>query len=273
MGWTCRAITLVLLVGCGRHGFGRADDADLPTIDGVVGDGDGDGSTAPRWPNQPPGCTQLTQPTFEALPPAGWSIREDTRLTLASDPTSPFSPPSVVQFEYQLGDGPGAPGALTFGPSELRQAAVQELYVGLMWKPSAPWDGHASGSNTILYLKQNDGSTNHTLRMRGADAPYHLGMTIKGSSRDPNLASGTIVLGAWHKLELRMRKRSGAVAADGVVSWWLDGEPIGHHTDADVEAAMFHSVAVEPYWGGAGDTKTSTDQFWFDDVVVCISSE
>jgi hypothetical protein len=272
MGWFCRGITLVLLAGCGRHGFGLGDDdGSLPTSD-VRGDGVLDGA-APRWPNQPAGCTQLTETTFETLPPAGWGILEDPRLTLASDPTSPFSPPSVVQFEYRLGDGPGSPGLLWFSPSALQQATVQELYVGLMWKASDPWAGHATGANTILYLKQNNGATNHTLGMHSATAPYHLGMSIKGARYDPNLASGTIMLGAWHKLELRMRKRSGGVATDGVISWWLDEEAIGHYTDADIEAAMFDSVNIEPYWGGMGDSKASTDHFWIDDVMVCISSE
>jgi hypothetical protein len=258
-----RFCTLVLaFAACGRLGFAPRDDADGARRD----------STVPIVPfqNKPPDCVEIARTSFPSLPPTGWGMLADSRLTMVDDPTSPLGESNVAQWAYPKDDSDFVPGVLFFDDAALATGSPQVLYVGLMWKPSDPWDGHVTGSNTIAYLKQLP-NTNHTLGMRGGDLPFHLGMAIEGDNLDGNVADPEITLGAWHHLELVMQRSTTPTSMDGIARWWLDGVQVGDYTNLDYPAGDYGSVNLEPEWGGIGDAKEQLDHYWMDDVVICVA--
>src|SRR3989442_371955 len=107
------------------------------------------------WHNERGGFAVLTDYAFnDAIGSGGgvrlsggWAIANPngyvTELTNRTD--APLSPPNVGQWAYPVGYVAGdAPGTMYFD-----HAAVKEVYAGVWWEPSNPWQGHASGANGI----------------------------------------------------------------------------------------------------------------------------
>jgi hypothetical protein len=94
---------------------------------------------------------------------------------------------------------------------------------------------------------------------------------VNGSDLNATAANPDITLGIWHQLEQRVRLSATPTSSDGMLQWWKDGELIGEYVDQNYPLGDFDSVNLQPSWGGVGDTKTQTDHFWMDDVIVCVS--
>src|SRR4051812_48522683 len=179
-----RSVVLALLTGCGRIGFDTTDGAG--------------GSGTAVWPNLPATCTVLTDTTLETLPPAGWDMSGGVELV--ADPTAPSHAAMVTQFTYDIGFAGGvAPGNVSFQPS----SDVREIYVGVVWKASNPWQGHLSGFNSVFYIEQDNGTslTAGTYGLRGANPPYDIASTYSGNVLSPDVST-TATLGAWHTAEV-----------------------------------------------------------------------
>lgn len=239
MWWT---LGLVLLAGCGRIGFDPADDS---------------GGT-PTWPNLPATCTIQTDTTLDELPPSGWEMAGGVELV--ADPSAPSGAPMVTQFTYDAGfTGGVAPGGVSFPPPP----DVRELYVGLVWKASNPWQGHATGFNTLFYIEQDNGTslTSGTYGLDGSAPPYDIVTTYDGTVL-PADASTTVTLAAWHTAEVHW------IPSTSTIDWYFDGRQLGHASQpiADLQFAAF---ALLPIWGGAGDMKNETDHIWMDRAIVC----
>ena len=286
-------VALVVLSGCGRIGFdpigeGATDagvdaahvDAgpvDANQLDAERGDAAGDAASdageEPGWPNMPAGCTVVTDTSFDSLTADGWA--SSGTVGLAVDPTAPMSPDSVVDFVYPEGfGGGGAPGSVFYLFLEPTASTLREVYVGLMWKPSDPWDSHAIGANGIFLVHRDDAGAAvfHGLIMQGADGgPYSLHCDVEGDVLAPNVDDVAVTLGEWHRLELLHRMSTTGTSADGLVEWWMDGVSIGRYTNVSFTQAPHDAVVLRPIWGGAGDMKTQEDHYWVDHAVVCVN--
>lgn len=241
---------LLALAGCGRVGFDPLGAAD----GGIIANGDG---AVALWPSLPLGCPVLTDATFDVSPPVGWGITDDTPLI--ADPTAPSGRGVVADFVYPPGfTGGVAPAVIYF---DTISSDARELYVGVIWKVSSPWQGHGSGYNALLYIQQDDGTTvnNTVYQFRGP--PYDLGVSYD-MTYDPNVADPTLTLGAWHMAEIH-------IAPPGTIEWWHDGVLVGRETAVPLADVPFAGVSVQPIWGGIGDTKTELDHLWVDQAIVC----
>src|ERR1043165_3064958 len=197
-----RTVGLVLLAGCGRIGF--------DTTDG--------GSGTATWPNLPATCTVLTDTTLDQIPPVGWDVSGG--VDLVPDPTAPSGAPFVAQYTYDIGfAGGGAPGDLSFPPP----SDAREIYVGLVWKVSDPWQGHVSGFNSLFYIEQDNGTslTAGTYGLNGARLPYDINSTYDGDVLPPAVDTN-VTLGAWHTAEVHWSPST------STIDWYLDGTRLGH---------------------------------------------
>ncbi|HUL03234.1 MAG TPA: Ig-like domain-containing protein [Gemmatimonadales bacterium] len=241
-------------------------------------------STPPvLWPNEPPGLTVLTDwgfdqdiPTVGDVPipgaPAGWhSIFNDHGwVSRVIKPDTPFGPSSVGQWLYPTNfQGGVAPGTVYY---EL-PAKTKELYVGLFWKVSDPWQGHSSGVNKAFFLTTG-GTTSLVPELFGEQAPYRMRVAIFELGAEENPAYGgwlednvnhvTLTLGVWHRVEIYAKYGTTSTSYDGIVKLWLDGTLLMNYTDINFANTGFDVLRMSPTWGGLGDTKTEDDYYWFD---------
>jgi len=232
------------------------------------------------WPNQPAGFTMATDYAFsDAIPltqadvaiPGGsgwWSIYNGSGyVTRVSDAGAPSSPSNVVDFYYPIGFPSGiAPGTLYYYFSTAR-----EVYVGLWWKPSNPWQGNDAGRNKICYL-MTAGDKLIALEIFNQSAPYSLGVVTEfpGDNRAIQGAAPTpVALGQWHRLEWYLKYSSSGSTADGVMKVWLDGKLEISRTDLVMPAdGGFSLFQLSPTFGGVGSAKHEADHFWFDHIHV-----
>lgn len=228
------------------------------------------GLPAPDWPNEPAGFSVITdQP---------WTLRSDDTASrgwvrlwgvtkIVHDATARFSPTSVLEIEYPSGFGGGeAPGT-----EAILLPGVRQVYVGIWWKPSDPWQGHNSNTNKIQYVfTRNRGSM--FMAMYGPPGgPFHLRVYPQFSSSNgtwlvPNVAQKSVALGLWHRIEWLIVYNTTHDVPNGIVRWWLDGELVGDYGDIAFPDEPMSEYKLSPVWGGVGDAKAHRDWFRYDHI-------
>jgi hypothetical protein len=245
------------------------------------------------WPNEPAGMRVVADWGFDQPPllsgdvpidgSPGWSVVYGLEpdpahgsVQLVSDPRAPLSAPHVYDVIYPEGMVEGlAPTTVYFprDPSGIRKVwarvsgdpaglASPEVYVGLWWKPSAPFDLGPNG-NKIAFLFNGGGAAGgQQFLILLPDGRLHVLPEYPGDYRwrHPNVNATVVTLGAWHRLEWHANIRT------GILEWWLDGVLQGRHTDV-TNAYDFDVFKLSPTWGGnTGARKRETDHYWFDHV-------
>lgn len=218
------------------------------------------------WPHEPSSYTLIADEPWNILSPLKWILEFGTAL-ITVDPTAPESPPSVLQFTYPTGMAGGvAPGTMEYPLSGQHQ-----LFVGMWWKPSNPWQGHITGSNKIQYAF-TDAHGSITMVMYGpVGGPYQLRVFPQFSTSalvwlTPNVATVPVQLGVWHQIEWQLIYSTDAKTANGIVRWWLDGTLIGDYENQIFPPEGLAAYKIAPVWGGVTDVKQETDYYWVDHV-------
>jgi hypothetical protein len=218
------------------------------------------------WPNEPAGLSTLTDQPWNASTEGGWNRRESPHDAIVRDDTAPLSPSRVLEYVYPAGFGGGeAPATHYFALPRVR-----ELFVGLQWQASAPWQGHSSGVNKVQFVYL-DGSGDAAMVMYGPrGGPYDLRVLPQWREHDgrwltPNAGAPSVAPGRWHRIEWHLRYETRHGAGDGIIRWWVDGVPAGSYTNVRYpDDGGFVEYQMSPTWGGVGDTKARTDFYRFD---------
>jgi hypothetical protein len=208
------------------------------------------------WPNEPTGMTVATDMPWDAITALGWTTYQHAAdVSTVADASAPFSPVNVLQQRYPIGFvGGSSPGNANY----TLPPGMRELYVGMWWKPSNPWQPHSSGVNKIAFFKYADGTQQEIAVMRGT-GPYYLEMERESTE---TLWLGfdnvPVTLGVWHRLEFYFRP------SDGTIKFWFDGTLVGSYTGRTFPNQDWGYIALDPTWGGVGESKTETDYYWYD---------
>jgi hypothetical protein len=217
------------------------------------------------WPNAPPDLSALTDQPWTVLTGGGWNRRPSANDRIVNDATAPGVPSTALEYVYPAGFAGGTAPATHYFELGHRK----ELFVGLLWKVSIPWQGHASGVNKIQFVYAE--SSDVAMVMYGGPAgPYELRVMPQwpehdGSWLTPNIAHPPPVPGQWHRVEWYLKYESSAGAGDGVIRWWLDGALAGDYTNVRYpHDAGFIEYQISPTWGGVGDVKRETDSYRFN---------
>lgn len=237
------------------------------------------------WPHEPPQFTLISDYGFDdpidvtadelPLGNSGWYVQRNPvgNGSQVSDATGPLSPPSTYQVLYPTGFLSG----LT--PSTLQYYLIpgrRELYWGIWWKPSDPFQSDASGVNKIAFLWTQTVSNNTTdllyfdlspnpWRIRGMNDLIAGAGPSAGQRLEPNIDTTEVTLGQWHRIEIYAKYSTGP-AANGVLKWWVDGRLNGWYRDLKMPPdSGFRYLQIAPTYGGnTGDLKLQNDYFWFD---------
>lgn len=226
------------------------------------------------WPNEPAGFTVITDyPCSDVLPnPSsggalsnGWAINNGFAGGFAdrvTEGTEPFSSPYSSRFVYPSGFGDGSEPANMYRSV----GGVAELYIGMWWKVSNPWQYHVNATNKIFFQFLGGGGGGgqvfmHFLSDRALRFVTELNSEPLGTNYSPNVTTTPITLGVWHRIELYMKK------SPSTLKWWLDGILQGNYSSVSWPAQNFDEFQLAPTWGGnVGDVKTETDYYWYDHV-------
>jgi hypothetical protein len=217
------------------------------------------------WPNEPAGLAALTDQPWTALTSGDWNRRESSEDHIVADQTAPLSPMIVLEYFYPSGFEGGRAPATHYYPLNRRK----DLFVGLEWKVSDPWQGHSSGVNKIQFIYAADADV--AMVMYGPKGgPYELRVMPQwpehgGSWLTPNVANPAVTVGRWHRIEWYLSYESRYGAGDGIIRWWLDGVLVGNYNNVRYpDDAGFAEYQISPTWGGIGDVKTETDYYRFN---------
>ncbi len=217
-----------------------------------------------EWANEPAGLVTLTDRVWTELAGGLWKRRESSADRIVQDATVTQAPAIALEYVYGAGFAGGRAPATHYYPLDHQH----ELFVGLQWKVSEPWQGHSSGVNKIQFAYT--ASADVAMVMYGQNGgPYDVRVLPQwpehtGKWLTPNLKSAPIVPGGWHRLEWYLRYDSQYGAADGIIRWWVDGALAGDYAQVRFPAdGGFIEYQLSPTWGGVGDVKTETDYYRF----------
>ena len=222
-------------------------------------------ASASAWPNEPAGFVTLTDQPWNVTVGSGWNRRAGGTDVIFSDATAPMSPANVLKYIYPIGLVDGVAPATQYYP-----VSTKEIFIGLWWKPSNPWQGDISNVNKIQFLQVQNSSV--YMAMYGPKGgPYELRSDVQWPEQGtgwltPNVNSGVVTLGQWHRLEWYLKYESVYGRGDGIIRWWMDGVLVGNYTNIKFPNDNgFVEYQISPTWGGnTGDIKTETDSYSFD---------
>ena len=218
------------------------------------------------WPDEPSSFPLIAEQPWSILSSLGWFLEFGT-ASIGLDVNAPESPPGVLQITYPSGfAGGSAPGTESYNLN-----SVHNLFVGMWWKPSNPWQGHITGSNKIQYAFTNENGSITMVMYGPVGGPYELRVFPQFSVSPltwltPNVAHVPVQLGVWHRIEWLLVYSSDASTPNGIVKWWLDGQLIGDYENVVFPGAPLTFYKLDPVWGGVDDVKNETDYYWFDQI-------
>jgi uncharacterized protein YjdB len=237
------------------------------TIGGVVGTAvvyvAGDTPPSGPWPNEPAGFTNLADQPWSALGGV-WELLWGT-AHLQLDPTAPGSPPSTLQVDFPVGFvGGEAPGTEAVG-----LPAVRQVYVGIWWMASNPWQGHPSNSNKVQYLFTGEDGSMAMIMYGPPQGPFEMRVfpDWHGQWLTPNVADVKVTLGQWHRIEWLVAYGPSNDPPSGIVRWWMDGVLIGDYANVRLSSTPLIQYKMAPVWGGAERVaKHQNDFFRYDHI-------
>jgi hypothetical protein len=218
----------------------------------------------PGSSNEPSGMTVMVDRAFNALNESGWYDESTPNITIQQDASAPKSPSSIIQMRFPAGFGGGAsPGVLEKGLG----SKYTTIYISYWMKLSSNWYGHPSSNvNKQFHMWINGGNHVFTLAEGSGTGTLKAEIWLQGTAAGernlyPNLSSGVISRGDWHRWEIVLTCNTGG-AANGIVEWWLDGVKVGSYTDVRLEPSLsaWQLIQWSPTWGGTGSS-VPADQF------------
>jgi len=219
------------------------------------------------WTHEPGGFSVISDQPWDAVASLGWSLEFGELPLIVPDTRAPLSPPDVLQITYPIGFASGS------APSTVVHAlpGPRQLYIGMWWKASNPWQGNDSNSNKIQYVFTNSMGSVFMVMYGRPGGPYELRVfpQFKTSSDiwlTPNVMNIPVTLGEWHKIEWLMVYNTTTDPPNGICRWWLDGQLIGDYSNVKYPSEPFFVYKVAPVFGGNGGPKTETDHFWYDHI-------
>ncbi len=218
-----------------------------------------------QWKDEPSGSSVMTDRSWTALTGHGWNRRESRDDRIVVDQTAPLSPGSALEYVYRVGFEGGAAPATHF----YALGGRKEIFVGLEFEVSQPWQGHPSLVNKIQFLLTSNADV--MMAMYGPPGgPYELRVIPQWRENGdawlvPNASNPPITLGRWHRVEWYVKYETSPGAGDGIVRWWMDGALVGDYASVRFPGDNgFVEYQISPTWGGVGGRKTETDFMRFD---------
>lgn len=219
------------------------------------------------WPNEPSGMTLISDYGFtdtiaagndQPIGSSGWLSRNASGLMSRVADTDPASADGfAVNMSYPIGfPGGDDPGTIWRNIG----SGTNELFLGIEWKPSNPWEDHPSGIGKIWFQFAGGGGSGgqcYIAMMSDRTLRFVTEFPSEATTnRNRNVGSGVATLGAWNKIEWYMRRNT------GVVQVWLNGSLHINYNNVVYPSQAWDESKGAPTWGGGtGPTKSENDYY------------
>lgn len=224
-------------------------------------------SAGELWPNEPPGSTTLLDCTFDTLDCDGQLLNVYKSGDIVEDDSAPGSPPRVGRASLFYPNTQGGIVLVYF-----KRAPLREMYAGFWFKVNKEWQQNSVGSNKVFFLRtendrQGGSQTNGTWLIQGYSDPMQLVWSHNTGSQDnshacasdlglicyPNVGSGKIFFGRWHRIEAYVRASDCPTCRNGIVRWWVDGQLAGNYTNLNYGTKVVNEWVWAQTWDGHGN--------------------
>jgi uncharacterized protein YjdB len=228
----------------------------------------------PVWRgNEPSGMTFINERPFNSLneDPA-WDPMASPGATIASDPSAPKSPSSVLSINFPAGFAGGSAPEFT----SITVPAYRVFYFCYWVEHSSNWQGHSTGiskhgyvwmGNNPLFVYEAEGSGSNPLTTR---------MALQGVVAQPNsdgwypqnlVPNATFTRGQWDLVEILLTGNT-AGNVDGAMDVYLNGVHVSHWTGIQYSSGTtaWDYFRIYPVWGGIGDVVTADQYIRWDHV-------
>jgi len=142
---------------------------------------------------------------------------------------------------------------------------VRETFVGMTWQANPTFQGR-SGGNKTFFVRGPDSIGVFVIQggLASGSGPFvwshnssalnnsHACVGSIGELCYPNVGSGTVFRGQWTKLEAYFKASTTNTSRDGIVKWWIDGQPAGNYTNLNYAGAGLNNWTWTETWDGCG---------------------
>lgn len=226
-------------------------------------------ATFPKFPNEPAGATRVVDWGFDSIEGPGLhdGYPDPKKLfhytTTCSD--APFSPSSVLKNIRPISeDGSGGIQLDWYN----NQKAMDEVYVGLVWKANTQFEGAYSNRLFIILVEgelqgfvswnKDEGKTlaeghvdfgavanANNCHLVGNPSGCTAGPVNLGPNVRPDLKVGW---GKWHLVEAILKRNSAPGVKDGRIRWWVDGVLVGDYDRFDCGGKPINWISYQQGW-------------------------
>lgn len=248
-------------------------------------------SVAQVWPNKPASFGTVLDCPFNVKPtpsrdPAGCGIENFYNAgSIVTDSTAPVSPPNTYRSRLEAGASVGGTQLNYVTPSTYR-----EMYVGVKWRTNPAFIGKTGAGNKLMFLRGP--VSNGVLMMygRGTIGFSHNSGNVNndhtcvldlGLQCNPNVGSGAVSMGVWTTLELYIKSSTTNTSRDGILRWWVNGNPVGNYTNMNISSLGLNEWVWSETWDGCGlpngdprcdlSANTSPSEHYLDQLTIAVA--
>ncbi len=216
------------------------------------------------WPNEPNGAIQLLDCNFSSTPGA-CGIRDAYSSSIqATDGTAPISPSGVVKSVFPAG---ASSGGMQLNWLTSGQALYRELFVGIMWRTNAGFQGNPGSASNKMFFIRGPGTNGLFLMWGQTGGPFQsvFGHNTGGGLDNshtcaldlglicfPNVnsAAAALPLNTWTKIEAYIKASTTKTSRDGIVRWWVNGVLVGNYTNINYGEQGLNEWVWSEAWDG-----------------------
>ena len=245
-----------------------------------------------QWFQEPAGslvleCAFNSKPT-PSRDAAGCGIENFYNAgAIVSDASAPLSPSNVYKSWISAGQSGGGTQLNYVTPQTYR-----EMWVGIKWRTNpeffgrqvanklffirgpvsngvfmmmgGPGGGNDAGKPSYIVFAHNSGNINNG-HACGGDAA--------GATCFPNVGSGQVVpAGTWFTLEAYVKSSTTNTSRDGIVRWWVNGQPAGNYTNLNVSSLGLNEWVWSETWDGTVNPPPAQEWAHFIDHVKIVAA-
>lgn len=239
------------------------------------------------WTNAPVGGVVLADTNCAVRPgnvPRFWDVYDTTLLDF--DQTAPHSPSSCWKARLEA-LAPYGGNQLEFSTLPTR---FREMYVGLYWRTNPQFQGRVATNKLWLLggydtmggfflfgaskIQNGQAPLLWTLNTGGISNEHLVGTNDPGAIFHPNVGNGTVRVGVWYKVEMKIRASTTRTSRDGSLQWWINDVLVGSYPNLNYcgpNGETLDRWAWTQTWDGAfdmGQSNTVAWEHWIDHLYI-----
>lgn len=234
---------------------------------------------AQTWLNKPSGFVTILDCPFNSVQGCG-IVDAYSSSVIATDATAPISPSNAVKSTIFAGNN--------YGGMQLDYVTSQtfpEIYVGLMWRTNPEFYGRTV-NDKMFFIRGPQTNGYFGMYACPGCTQRQFGWSHNASNVDnshtcgdsgfwcyPNVGTPAITIGQWTKIEIYMKSSTTMTSRDGILRWWINGQPAGNYTNINYAPYGLNDWTWSETWDGYVNPVPTVDWSHFiDNLTIAVPS-